>query len=66
MINAPLESPRFDGQEKSELRFQCSICSEPSARICVYCTKDCCALHQCDHCRRCSDCCICPTTKNRD
>ena len=39
--------------------FVCSICSEPSAEICVYCTKDACANHRCERCRRCSDCCEC-------
>jgi hypothetical protein len=37
----------------------CSICSEPSTDICVYCTKDACANHRCDRCKRCSDCCEC-------
>ncbi len=39
--------------------FTCSICGEPSAEICVYCTKDACANHRCDRCKRCSDCCEC-------
>jgi hypothetical protein len=37
----------------------CSICSEPSHDICVYCTKDACSNHRCDRCKRCSDCCEC-------
>jgi hypothetical protein len=37
----------------------CSICSEPSTDICVYCTKDACTNHRCDRCKRCSDCCEC-------
>jgi hypothetical protein len=57
--------PRVETTDKPELRFECSICSEPSARICVYCAKDCCVLHQCEICQRCSDCCVCPSTKNR-
>lgn len=43
----------------SVFTFTCSICGEPSQRICVLCTKDCCGLHQCERCRRCSDCCTC-------
>jgi hypothetical protein len=39
--------------------FVCSICSESSTDICVYCTKDTCANHRCIRCRRCSDCCEC-------
>lgn len=39
--------------------FTCSICGEPSHRICVYCTKDACGNHLCDRCQRCSDCCEC-------
>jgi hypothetical protein len=39
--------------------FTCSICGEPSAEICVYCTKDACANHRCERCKRCSDCCAC-------
>jgi hypothetical protein len=41
------------------MTFVCSICEEPSTAICVYCTKDACANHLCDRCRRCSDCCEC-------
>lgn len=41
------------------LTFTCSICGEPSADICVYCTKDACANHRCLKCLRCSDCCEC-------
>ena len=41
------------------LTFTCSICGEPSTSICVYCTKDACANHICDKCKRCSDCCNC-------
>ena len=41
------------------LTFNCSICSEPSHDICVYCTKDVCRLHRCQRCLRCSDCCEC-------
>jgi hypothetical protein len=39
--------------------FTCSICSETSRDICVYCTKDACSNHLCERCRRCSDCCQC-------
>lgn len=39
--------------------FTCSICGETSRDICVYCTKDACANHLCERCRRCSDCCQC-------
>jgi transcription elongation factor Elf1 len=39
--------------------FTCSICGEPSAEICVFCTKDACGNHRCDRCKRCSDCCEC-------
>lgn len=39
--------------------FPCSICGEPAARICVWCTKDACDNHLCAKCRRCSDCCEC-------
>jgi hypothetical protein len=41
------------------LTFVCSICGEPSASICVYCTKDACPNHLCERCGRCSDCCEC-------
>jgi hypothetical protein len=40
-------------------RFPCSICGEPSYRICIWCTKDGCDNHLCPKCRRCSDCCTC-------
>jgi hypothetical protein len=39
--------------------FYCYICEEPSTEICVYCTKDCCGLHRCEKCLRCTDCCVC-------
>jgi len=39
--------------------YQCYICGDPSARICVYCTKDACENHICEKCARCSDCCAC-------
>jgi hypothetical protein len=39
--------------------FACSICDDPSERICVYCTKDACPNHLCSRCARCSDCCRC-------
>lgn len=39
--------------------FECSICAEPSTRICVWCTKDACDNHLCTKCQRCSDCCEC-------
>jgi hypothetical protein len=39
--------------------FVCSICSETSTDICVFCTKDTCANHRCMRCLRCSDCCEC-------
>ena len=41
------------------ITYTCSICSEPAADICVYCTKDACPNHRCDKCLRCSDCCDC-------
>jgi hypothetical protein len=46
--------------------FPCSICNEPSASICVYCTKDVCANHRCEKCQRCSDCCQCELRRNKD
>jgi hypothetical protein len=42
--------------------FQCSICDEPSTRICVRCTKDACENHLCEKCLKCSDCCECEVT----
>lgn len=39
--------------------FTCSICEAESTLICAHCTKDACANHLCDRCRRCSDCCNC-------
>ena len=39
--------------------FERSICGESSTMICVHCTKDTCANHLCEKCRRCSDCCAC-------
>ena len=48
------------------LTFLCSICSEPSTEICVYCTKDACANHLCEKCKRCSDCCHCEFRRNDD
>ena len=48
------------------LTFQCNICNEPSSEICVYCTKDTCANHLCDKCKRCSDCCQCDFRRNDD
>ncbi len=39
--------------------FVCSICAEPSEKICAYCTKDTCSNHFCIRCKRCSDCCEC-------
>ena len=44
--------------------FTCSICGEPSAEICVYCTKDACVNHRCDRCKRCSDCCECEVPRS--
>jgi len=41
------------------MQFSCSICGEPSTRICISCTKDTCANHLCAKCHRCSDCCEC-------
>jgi hypothetical protein len=46
-------------QTANPVTFQCSICDEPSERICVYCTKDTCENHICEKCLRCSDCCTC-------
>jgi hypothetical protein len=43
--------------------FLCSICGEPSTRICVWCTKDACDNHVCPRCQRCSDCCECEQTR---
>ena len=40
-------------------QFHCCICSDPSSRICLYCTKDACDNHLCEKCARCSDCCAC-------
>ena len=40
-------------------QFLCCICSDPSTRICLYCTKDACDNHLCEKCGRCSDCCAC-------
>jgi hypothetical protein len=39
--------------------FACSICEQESTRICAFCTKDACAMHICEHCGCCSDCCSC-------
>jgi hypothetical protein len=39
--------------------FSCSICGDPSAQVCVWCTKDACPNHICSKCLRCSDCCEC-------
>lgn len=44
--------------------FICSICGEESTKICVRCTKDACANHLCEKCRRCSDCCECEVALN--
>lgn len=44
--------------------FQCSICEEPSTRICVRCTKDACDNHICEKCLKCSDCCECEVALN--
>jgi hypothetical protein len=46
--------------------FACSICGESSEEICVYCTKDTCANHFCERCKRCSDCCLCESPIIRD
>lgn len=48
------------------LTFPCSICNEPSTEICVHCTKDACANHLCEKCKRCSDCCQCDFRRNND
>jgi hypothetical protein len=54
----PFSTPaNFTHSNKYE--FKCHICEDPSLLICAYCTKDCCDLHCCDRCRRCSDCCVC-------
>jgi hypothetical protein len=45
------------------ITFHCSICDEPSTRICVRCTKDTCDNHLCEKCGRCSDCCNCGVTR---
>ena len=50
------------GEEKQVTEtatFVCSICAEPSEKICAYCTKDTCSNHFCIRCKRCSDCCEC-------
>jgi len=39
--------------------FSCSICEQESTRICAFCTKDACAMHLCERCGSCSDCCEC-------
>jgi hypothetical protein len=44
--------------------FQCSICGDPSTKLCVYCTKDACNNHLCERCRMCSDCCLCDLPSN--
>jgi len=46
--------------------FECTICREPSTRICAWCTKDSCDNHLCDKCRRCSDCCDCEQVRERE
>jgi hypothetical protein len=46
--------------------FYCSICSESSASICVWCTKDACGNHLCERCHRCSDCCECDARGHRE
>lgn len=43
----------------SDIKFDCSICAEPSTEICHACTKDACDNHLCKRCLRCSDCCTC-------
>jgi hypothetical protein len=45
--------------------FTCSICEEPSQRICCWCTKDACDNHICVTCGRCSDCCVCDALRAR-
>jgi hypothetical protein len=45
--------------------FTCSICEEPSQRICNWCTKDACENHICGTCLRCSDCCVCDALRAR-
>ncbi len=44
--------------------FQCSICGDPSTKLCVYCTKDACNNHLCERCHMCSDCCLCDVPSN--
>ncbi len=44
--------------------FSCSICSETSHKICIYCTKDACNNHLCHRCMRCSECCHCDMPTN--
>jgi hypothetical protein len=51
--------PYPGAQEEIAMPFQCSICDEPSTRICVRCTKDACDNHLCERCLKCSDCCEC-------
>ena len=46
--------------------FYCSICSESSINICVYCTKDACGNHVCERCLCCSDCCKCEFHEGKD
>ncbi|MCC6586415.1 MAG: hypothetical protein IT168_06830 [Bryobacterales bacterium] len=43
----------------AERQYACSICGEPSTRICHHCTKDACGNHLCEKCNFCSDCCRC-------
>jgi len=44
--------------------FACSICSEPSHKICIFCTKDACNNHLCQRCLCCSECCHCDMPTN--
>jgi hypothetical protein len=44
--------------------FACSICADPSHKICIFCTKDACNNHLCHRCLRCSECCHCDMPTN--
>ncbi len=52
-------APSFAASGTTQNTFECYICKESSTEICVYCTKDACALHLCERCKRCTDCCVC-------
>lgn len=57
--NTQVMNPVTVAPAESKYVYECSICAEPSTRICVWCTKDACENHLCSKCGRCSDCCDC-------